>query len=180
MHRKPLLELISNYQLRYPDEHAVTSRLREFMDRNSNCFSRELKIGHVTGSAWILDTSRKHVLLTHHRKLNIWVQLGGHADGDSDIFNVARREALEESGLALIKPLDHQLFDIDIHKIPSKGDEQEHYHYDCRFIFQAGESDEYVVSDESHDLKWIPLESVTMLNAEESMGRMVKKTPMSV
>jgi 8-oxo-dGTP pyrophosphatase MutT (NUDIX family) len=113
--------------------------------------------------------------LTHHKKLNIWVQLGGHADGDPDVAQVAYREAIEESGLAGLQFVDRELFDIDIHQIPARGNEAAHYHYDCRFLFRAVD-DHYTVSDESHDLQWVPLNDMGSVTTEPSITRMVDKT----
>lgn len=153
----------------------MVQRLRGFVMDNPGCFERSLGIGHVTGSAWVLDKTRGRVLLTHHKKLDIWVQLGGHADGESDVAAVAMREAREESGISQIELLMPDIFDIDIHLIPARGDEPEHYHYDCRFALVA-DTAEYVVSEESHDLAWIRLGEVARYTTEESMMRMVGKT----
>jgi hypothetical protein len=76
--------------------------------------------------------------------------------------------------LRLVSP---DIFDIDIHAIPARGDEAEHWHYDCRFLVQAAGDDAYVVSDESHDLAWVELADVAGLSNEASLLRMVAKTP---
>lgn len=152
------------------------SRIKSFVEAFDNCFDRELLVGHITGSAWIVDTSGTKALLTHHKKLNLWVQLGGHADGDSNVQRVAEREAEEESGIKDLRPVASDIFDIDIHEIPARKNEPAHYHYDCRFLLQARSMD-YVVSDESHDLKWIPLDQMEAYTTEESVLRMVRKTP---
>ena len=175
MSRNKILKLFKNYLERYPEESAVVDRITLFVEANVDCFSRDLQVGHITGSAWILDSTGTRSLLTHHKKLNIWVQLGGHADGDSNIDQVALREAREESGLTGLRFLSEQLFDIDIHQIPARGSEKAHYHYDCRFVFQAVD-DDYVVSDESHDLSWVELASMQTVTEEESILRMVRKT----
>jgi 8-oxo-dGTP pyrophosphatase MutT (NUDIX family) len=175
MHRQAILELFQRYRVRYPAEHEEVERITAFVEANENCFSRELLTGHITGSAWILNSSMDCALLTHHRKLNIWVQLGGHADGDADVQRVAEREAEEESGIANLKTLSPEIFDIDIHLIPERKGEPEHYHYDCRFLLQA-ESESYTVSDESHDISWIRLDKMTDYTTERSVLRMVEKS----
>ena len=98
----------------------MVDRISLFVEANTDCFSRELAIGHITGSAWILDSTGTRALLTHHKKLNIWVQPGGHADGDPDVEQVAYREAIEESALIGLEFVDQELFDIDIHQIPAR------------------------------------------------------------
>jgi 8-oxo-dGTP pyrophosphatase MutT (NUDIX family) len=176
-HRQPLLTLIERYGQQYPDEADTVARLRDFVLEQPNCFQRQLAMGHITGSAWLIDECCQRVLLTHHRKLNIWVQLGGHADGEADVARVAMQEAQEESGLPGLQLLAQDIFDIDIHAIPARGDEPAHWHYDCRFLLQATGALNYVVSDESHDLAWIDFSAVASLSNEASMLRMVAKTP---
>ena len=175
MHRNKIRLLFKHYRVRYPEEAAVVDRISSFVDANTDCFSRKLPVGHITGSAWILDSTGTRSLLTHHKKLNIWVQLGGHADGDPNVEQVAYREAIEESGLVGLEFVDQELFDIDIHLIPSRGHEAAHYHYDCRFLFRAVD-DHYFVSDESHDLQWVALDDMCSVTTEPSITRMVDKT----
>ncbi len=176
MHRQAILSLFDTYETRFPQETDTVARIRTFVQSDPKCFFRELLVGHVTGSAWIIDEAGTHALLTHHRKLGIWVQLGGHADGDPDIAAVAMREAEEESGLSDLRLVSPEIFDIDIHAIPARGDEPEHFHYDCRFLIQATASHEFIVSEESHDLKWIALNKMGDYTTEDSVLRMVNKT----
>lgn len=173
--RQAIISLFDTYLERYPNEADTVLRIRQFVDRHPDCFRRELQEGHVTGSAWVVDRNKSRTLLTHHKKLGIWVQLGGHADGDTDIGAVALREATEESGIDDLILLSPEIFDIDIHLIPARGDEPEHFHYDCRFLIQA-DNEDYVVSDESHDLAWIALAQITDYTTEASILRMVGKT----
>ena len=155
----------------------MVARLRHFVETYIDCFERSLQIGHITGSGWVVDHERAHALLTHHRKLNKWLQLGGHADGDPDALRVALREAREESGLTMIRPVSDAIYDIDIHVIPARDSEPEHLHYDVRFLLEAGRAAPLLASGESRSLAWTPLTKIAGLNPEESMARMVAKTP---
>jgi len=170
------LGLIDDYQHDHPGEGAVVARLRAFVETHEDCFRRELRVGHVTGSAWLLNRSMERVLLTHHRKLDRWLQLGGHADGNPDVAAVALREAEEESGIAGIRLLLPGIFDVDIHEIPESGREPAHYHYDCRFLLQADVDEGYVVSEESNDLTWIALDDVARYTQDASIMRMLEKS----
>lgn len=174
-HRSGILSLLEHYAGRFPVEQQMTDRYVEFVTRHTDCFERSLLVGHVTGSAMILDTRAKAVLLTHHRKLNRWLQPGGHADGDTDVAGVALKEAMEESGLSNIRFVGQDILDVDIHEIPARGDEPAHYHYDCRFLLQAVDSDDFIVSEESHDLAWVPMSRIRDYTDEESILRMIEK-----
>lgn len=175
MDREELIRQLQEYGVRWPAEAETAGRFIEFVGRHPDCFERRLAAGHVTGSAWVVNGAGTHVLLTHHKKLNLWVQLGGHADGDPDVFRVARREAEEESGLEGLEPVGGRLFDIDIHRIPARGDEPEHLHWDLRYAFRAAEGEAYRVSDESHALAWIAIAEIEAVTREESMLRMARK-----
>lgn len=175
MHRDPLLDLIKSYSEKFPDESQPISEYIAFIKNNPQCFERSLEEGHITCAAWILDCSGKRALLTHHRKLNRWLQLGGHADGDSDVHRVAAREAYEESGISTLALVSSEIMDLDIHAIPARGNVPEHLHYDARFLFRATQNENYQVSEESHDLAWVEMEEIQKFTSEESILRMVDK-----
>lgn len=166
---------LRDYGTRWPAEAETVRRFIEFLASQPDAFERSLAIGHVTGSAWLVDRAGARVLLTHHKKLGIWVQLGGHADGDADVFRVARHEAEEESGLAGIAPVAPDVFDLDVHEIPARGAEPEHLHWDVRYAFRATAGEAFRVSDESHALAWIEIAALETVTREESMLRMARK-----
>ena len=113
------------------------------------------------------------VLLVHHAKLGRWLQPGGHSDGDPDTLAVALRGTREESGLD-VRALDDAIFDIDVHRIPARGREPAHLHFEVRFLVQA-EHDRFRISDESHALAWVPATGLGALTDEESVLRIARK-----
>lgn len=175
MHRQPLLNLLDDYLLRYPAEGDNALRFRDFVERYPDCFERSQQKGHVTASAWIVDQTGTRTLLTHHRKLNIWLQPGGHADGDSDVLKVAMTEVQEETGLTSFEPVSAGIFDLDIHGIPARKEDPAHFHYDVRFLIQNSKDDAYIVSEESHDLAWVEMSRLEDFTDEWSMRRMRDK-----
>ena len=157
-------------------EAEMLAKISAFVREHEDCFERSLKIGHVTGSAWIVDAARSRALLTHHAKLNKWLQPGGHCDGDGDVAGVAMREALEETGLTRLRLVSPAVFDVDAHVIPARGAEPEHVHYDVRYLIEAPGDEPLQVSEESHDLAWVRLYEIERLNTDESVMRMVART----
>lgn len=180
MHRHSLLNLLAAYTPTSPHEQEVRDRMQRFVLDHLDCFQRELLIGHITGSAWVVNRDMTKTLLTHHLKLDKWLQLGGHCDGDSDVLRVALREAVEESGVYDIVPHSHDIFDLDIHPIPERRTdtvfEPAHLHYDVRFLLIADDTAPLVVTAESKDIQWVALSDVHTLTQEESVLRMVAKT----
>jgi 8-oxo-dGTP pyrophosphatase MutT (NUDIX family) len=112
----------------------------------------------------------------HHRKLGRWLQPGGHADGDADVLAVARREAQEETGLAEIVTVDPAIFDVDVHRIPARPGEPEHWHYDIRFLLGASREASLAASAEANGLAWVALDQIASLDTDASVLRMVAKT----
>jgi len=177
MHRRPLLTFLDAYLPADAADAAMLERIRAFVSSQPECFERSLQIGHVTGAAWVVNFARTRVLLTHHRKLGRWLQLGGHCDGEADTRVVATREAAEESGLTSLRLLRPSIFDVDVHRIPARRGEPEHDHYDVRYLFEADDEEALVVSDESLALAWVDLARLAEHGADDSILRLAHKTP---
>ena len=175
--RSSLLDELRAYEPADERERAMRDRLIAFVGVHPDAFERALQIGHVTASAWIVDPTRTHALLTHHRKLGKWLQLGGHADGDPDVRAAALREAREESGLRSLRFARDAIYDVDVHAIPARPGEPAHEHYDVRFALEADPEEPLVVSDESHELAWVPIAELASYGADESVLRLARKTP---
>ena len=170
-----LLNALRAHQAADETESAHLKRIISFVEQHTNCCSRDLTIGHVTASSWIVNDTGSHALLTHHRKLDRWLQLGGHIENDQDIITAALREAREESGLEDIHTVSETIFDVDVHPIPARKTEPEHFHYDVRFLFQASHSDQLLISDESHDLGWFTIQEMQTMSFDDSIVRMINK-----
>ena len=176
MHREALLKNLANYQALSSEEEEIILRFKQFVETTSACFERSHKPGHITGSAFVFSADRSCILMTHHAKLKKWLHLGGHADGCPNVHEVAHREAVEESGISNILPLlqPHLPIDFDIHEIPASKKEDSHFHYDVRYVFRA-EHDNFICSDESLALKWVPLREISSYCNEPAILRAIKK-----
>jgi 8-oxo-dGTP pyrophosphatase MutT (NUDIX family) len=153
----------------------LAAEFAALLDDPADPFVRDRLAGHFTASAWLVDRSGARLLMTHHRKLGLWLQLGGHADGDRDLARVALREAEEESGLAGLS-VDPAIFDVDRHFIPEHKGVPGHWHYDVRYVVRTGDSEAFTVSDESHALAWRPIAEVARDAAyDASLRRMARK-----
>ncbi len=154
---------------------AERDRILAWIDAHpSDAHRRSCRAGHLTASALVVDADARRVLLTHHRKLDRWLQLGGHCDGDAHLARVALNEALEESGIAglAIWPLP---IDVDVHAIPARAGEPEHLHLDTRFLVRAPAGGDYVVGPESHDLGWFTPGELATLAVDASVTRLIER-----
>ncbi len=150
----PLKDLLLSYKPFYEQEKIHQQEMIEFLTMESDCFQRKSLHRHFTSSAWIVSEDSTKFLLLHHRKLNEWIQVGGHCDGDPDVLKVALKEAQEESGLKNLRLLWENIFHLDIHHVPHLGSTPQHLHYDICFIFQAYDDHTLIKNDESYDVRW--------------------------
>lgn len=177
MDKLQLIKAFRLYRTKYEEEAFFIPRFKSLITNFSNCYDRSLLSGHITASAWVVDNHGASALLLNHKKLKRWLQPGGHADGDENILAVAIREVKEETGLDKIKLIEKNIFDIDIHLIPSSNNVTAHFHYDIRFLMVVDKMASITINYESNDFTWIPLEKVkdyTLNN--KSINRMVLKT----
>lgn len=135
------------------------SRLREaylaFLAEHDDAMWRECRVGHLTASALVLDDQRERVLLTLHPKVGRWLQLGGHCEpGDPSLREAARREAIEESGIAEVR-ISAAPLRLDRHPVPCAGQMSEHL--DVQYLATVRSDARAVMSDESDDLRWFPV-----------------------
>ncbi len=161
------------YRQRWPDETGVVGQFFELLADPADPSVRERLEGHLTGGAWLVSGDGQRTLMTHHRKLGRWLQLGGHADGDIDMARVALKEAEEESGLADLS-VEREIFDLDRHWIPERRGIPGHWHYDVRYVVHAGGSEAYVVGEESLDLAWREIAPMAA-DDDASISRMARK-----
>lgn len=171
-----LSQLVDLYCSKNPDQVLLCHQIQDFLRAHEAPFHRESLLGHVTGSAFLLNGDASHFLLMHHTKLGIWAQPGGHCDGDRDVLAVALKEAQEESGIDALMPLSQDIFDVDIHDIPVRGDVPPHKHYDIRFLMKTQGNDALVQNGESLALRWFPLFADSWdVPLEPSVSRMISK-----
>jgi 8-oxo-dGTP pyrophosphatase MutT (NUDIX family) len=173
MHRANLitqLQLFEQSSLCTVEEKHTAAHFIDFVNTSTACFERSNK-GHITSSIWIVNAAKTHALLTHHKKFHLWIQLGGHNDGEVDCKTVALKEAEEESGIKGLTFLHEGIFDIDIHTLATPC----HAHYDVRYLLQAPENTSYLVSEESHDLAWVPFDQMSTYTLHSSVLRMNEK-----
>ncbi|MFM6988563.1 MAG: NUDIX hydrolase [Arenimonas sp.] len=173
--RRKLLDSLDAYRPPDAAQTALKAVFSAFVAAHPDCCERSLVQGHLTGSAWLVSADGRRALLMHHRKLDRWLQPGGHADGDFDLGGVALREAEEETGLADLA-LEGGIFDLDRHEIPARGAEPAHWHYDLRFVVRAAGGEDFSQNAESLALAWFDIaELAERPDLDESLRRMARR-----
>lgn len=167
------MSALTEYASTRPGESGNCARFKDFLGRNDDAMLRSCAIGHVTGSAFVVDPAVRRTLLVHHRKLGKWLQPGGHCEPGETSMDAAVRETLEETGV-VAAPRSDGIFDIDVHPIPARRDEPAHVHYDVRYLLVA-EPGPTTVSEESRAVEWVDLEEAVRRNPDPSIARMASK-----
>ena len=178
MHRSEFIQLLGRYRTRFMEETAMVTQTIDFVRHHESCFDRTQWDGHVTGSAWVVNPRRDHALLLHHKKLDMWLQPGGHADGDNDIHRVVIKETAEETGIDMdnIRLVSEEVFDVDVHVVYESAHDQRHKHFDVRFLLEIDDQLPIPGNNESHEIRWVPLYQVRHYNNALSLHRLVLKT----
>lgn len=173
--RQRLLQDFADFARRHAEQADVAEAFAALLREPGDAFVRTRCDAHFTGSAFVVSRDGRRTLLLHHRKLDRWLQPGGHADGDADLAAVALREAEEETGLRDLR-VEATPFDLDRHRIPERGDEPAHWHYDVRYVVRCGEAEDFVVNAESLALAWRDIGDVAAdVAVDASVRRMAQR-----
>ena len=132
---------------------------------------REQLAAHLTASAWVVSPDRKMVLMAYHNLYNSWAWLGGHADGDWDLLNVAKKEVAEESGLQDLRILSDDMISVEV--LTVDGHEKRgvyvpsHLHLNVTYLFEGNPNAPLRVKpDENSGVAWIPVEDIPVKSTE--------------
>jgi 8-oxo-dGTP pyrophosphatase MutT (NUDIX family) len=165
------------YQPADADEAENVKRILELLRAADEPYRRHhFTPGHITASAFIVDPEKKLLLLHHHRRLDKWLQMGGHLDAGETPREAAMREAREESGIEDLSFVSEEILDVDVHAIPAGKGEPDHYHHDIRFLLRADSAAALVKQEaESIDLRWCEFDEAQRLMGSNESTRTINK-----
>lgn len=175
----PFQKTLTEYCPFDAEEEVNKARILALFEETDIPFSRENLSGHITGSALVVNADLTKTCLIKHKKLGMWLQPGGHCDGDPEVDQTALRETEEETGLKELR-LIPRIFDVDVHDIPEreKGGlvEPAHYHHDIRYLVVANEEEQATIQEEEIDgLQWMSFEEAVKINPWRPFSRMIDK-----
>lgn len=171
---EPARRRLEKYQPVDPEQRVVRDRILAFLDAHpEDAHRRTCLEGHLTASALLVDPVGQRVLLLHHKKLGKWLQPGGHCDGDPDLAAVALRECQEESGISDLEIVP-EIIDLDIHRIPARPSEPDHWHLDSRFLVIAKPDAAPIGNHETHAVRFFGVEEALEIAGDDSLRRLIR------
>jgi 8-oxo-dGTP pyrophosphatase MutT (NUDIX family) len=174
-----LVDSLSRHPCADDAERRDRDHILGFIRRHAAPFDRRIAEGHLTASALVVSRSGDRVLLLHHRKLERWLQPGGHAEpGETLGEAIALREAHEETGVEGLElhPTASRPLDVDVHAIPARGIEPAHDHLDLRYLVLApGGAATMLNADESYALRWFAWDEIDGLGLDPGLRRAFTK-----
>lgn len=166
-----LLKQLEGYTPRNPQEARDREEILRWLRRQEDVFSRENLTAHFTASAWVVSPDRELVLMAYHRLYNSWAWLGGHADGDRNLLRVAMKEAREESGIQILRPVTEEPFSLEI--LTVQGHEKKgqyvpgHLHLNVTYLLEAPtEQALHIQQDENSAVAWLPADRLDTYSRE--------------
>lgn len=159
-------------RLSSPDQSEALQAMRLLLEQRPAPLDRRERPGHFTASALVVNTNRDQMLLLHHSKLRIWVQPGGHADGNANLPAVALREATEETGIAGLR-IWSSAIDLDIHRVDPPN-EDSHLHYDVRFLVLAPGTAVVDANHESTAQRWVARGELASFGVDPGLHRLAE------
>ena len=156
----------------YNEQEEVDKKIiLDYINNFDDTLTRQNKYGHFTSSAFILNKERTKILMVYHKIYNSWAWPGGHSDGDSNLLNVAMKEAKEETGIKNVIPIFKNIYSIEI--ISVNGHEKSekyissHVHLNVTYLLEADENEKiHIKEDENSGVKWVPIDNVLDLTSE--------------
>lgn len=155
----------------YEDQEELRQLYMDHLAKHPDGMWKACEAGHVTASALVIDPEHGRVLLTLHKKLGMWLQMGGHCErGDPSLAGAALREATEESGITGLTLLPGGPVRLDRHPIPAPC----HWHLDIQYAALAPSGATEAISEESLDLRWFAYDEVAGV-ADASVVRLLER-----
>ncbi len=178
MSTSSLIISLEQYKIDNLDKTDIIDRFLDFLGIYSqSAFINDNWEWHITASMLITNPEHSKVLLMFHKKLQKWLQFGGHSDGDSNTLATAIREFHEESGIDIEPDLIGGIFDVDIHDIPADQKWRPvHLHYDILYLACIVEDTPFVMQvDEVDAIRWFDIEWISEYVWEKRMLGMIEK-----
>ena len=175
-----LIDEISNYKPFNEQEVQDKKVALDYISTFPNILTRENEFAHMTASSWIVNRDRTKVLMIYHNIYKSWAWTGGHADGEENMRDVAIREAMEETGIKNVKPIQEGIFSLELLCVNGHVKRgkyvSSHIHINVTYLLEADDSETLAIKeDENSGVRWIAIEDAVEISNEENMREVYTK-----
>jgi len=169
--KEQLINQVQNLTPVNEQEETDRKTILAFLESGDDISVRQNLVAHLTASAWVVTPDRQKVLMAYHKLYDSWAWLGGHADGNWDLFAVAEKEAKEESGIEQLHLISKNPVSLEV--LTVAGHEKKgkyvpcHLHLNLTYLFEAEEDQSlHIKADENSSVAWIPVEEIQEKSSE--------------
>ncbi|MGX8795002.1 NUDIX hydrolase [Fusibacter sp. JL298sf-3] len=175
-----LVKTVFNYTPVNEQEERDKASMLSFLAVHQDVLTRRNVVGHVTASAWIVNPARSKVLMIHHNLYKSWAWTGGHADGNPALLEVAIKEALEETGVTEVRPVNTAPFSVEVLTVEGHVKNgafvSPHLHFNVTYLLEADESSALAIkADENSAVSWFELDEAVEKCTEPYMKGIYRK-----
>lgn len=175
-----LIDEIRNYKPFNEQEEQDKKVALDYITTFPNILTRENEFAHMTASSWIVNRDRTKVLMIYHNIYKSWAWTGGHADGEENMRDVAIREAMEETGIKNVKPIQEGIFSLELLCVNGHVKRgkyvSSHIHINVTYLLEADDSETLAIKeDENSGVRWIAIEDAVEISNEENMREVYTK-----
>ena len=157
-----LVDALNRFRPCNEQEETDKNQILSLLSGGQDLYTRDNPVAHLTASSWVVSPDRKQVLLVYHNLYRSWSWMGGHADGDRDLCQVALRETREESGLEDLTLVSPEIFSLE--SLTVDGHEKRgkfvssHLHLNVTYLFEADPEQPIAIKpDENSGVSWFPV-----------------------
>lgn len=175
-----MFDVIKKYKPINEQEERDKAAMLAFMINNSDYLERANQVAHFTTSIWTVNKERTKVLMVYHNIYDSWSWIGGHADGEEDLSQVALRELEEETGVKNATLVSEDIFSLEIITVDGHMKKgvyvPSHLHLNVTYLAEADEKENLVVNEaENQAVKWWTFEEALKASTEPWLVERVYK-----
>lgn len=175
-----LREQIKEYIPYNEQEEKDKQLMLKWIDSFEDMLTRKNEFAHFVTSAWVVNEKKDKILMIYHNIYNSWSWIGGHADGEENLLEVATREVKEETGVKQVTPISDEILSLEIGTVNGHRKHgkyvSSHLHLNLTFLLEVSEKEELrIKEDENSGVQWMTIEQVKKIHESDFIDTIYRK-----